>query len=176
MKSALARCLALLVMFLGARASAAPDEDPARAARPAVAIYYGLAPAPAELRAFDWVVLEPGHRHRLADPQAPHNRLLAYVSVGEVLESRDYFPRIPKDWLVGENRAWGSRVVDQSRPEWPEFFLMQVVAPLWEQGYRGFEILPGVHTEVAAVAAESLFQGWDAARKRYTEVPEADRA
>ena len=223
MKSALARCLALLIMFLSARASAAPDDGPTRAARPAVAIYYGPAPAPAELRAFDWVVLEPGHRHRLADLQAPHNRLLAYVSVGEVLESRDYFPRIPKDWLVGENRAWGSRVVDQSRPEWPEFFLTQVVAPLWEQGYRGFfldtldsyqlvakgdaaraaqeaglrkvvrgikarfpeaililnrgfEILPGVHKDVAAVAAESLFQGWDATQKRYTEVPEADRA
>ncbi len=40
---------------------------------------------------------------------------------------------------------------------------------------RGFEILPQVHGEAAAVAAESLFQGWDQAAQRYREVPAADR-
>ena len=40
---------------------------------------------------------------------------------------------------------------------------------------RGFEILPQVHTAAYAVAAESLFQGWDAGRKAYRVVPEADR-
>jgi polysaccharide biosynthesis protein PelA len=40
---------------------------------------------------------------------------------------------------------------------------------------RGFEILPQVHTAAYAVAAESLFQGWDAGRKQYRDVPQADR-
>lgn len=40
---------------------------------------------------------------------------------------------------------------------------------------RGFEILPQVHGEVFAVAAESLFQGWSQARKAYQPVPDADR-
>lgn len=40
---------------------------------------------------------------------------------------------------------------------------------------RGFEILPQVHTLVYAVAAESLYQGWDANRKEYRAVPPADR-
>lgn len=40
---------------------------------------------------------------------------------------------------------------------------------------RGFEILPRTHQWVAMVAAESLFQGFDAGKQRYTEVPEADR-
>ena len=40
---------------------------------------------------------------------------------------------------------------------------------------RGFEILPQVHTFAYAVAAESLFQGWDAGRKEYRAVPQADR-
>jgi hypothetical protein len=41
---------------------------------------------------------------------------------------------------------------------------------------RGFEILPRTHDLAYAVAAESLFQGWDNAGKRYREVPAADRA
>ena len=40
---------------------------------------------------------------------------------------------------------------------------------------RGFEILPQVHTLAYAVAAESLFQGWDAGKKQYVEVPANDR-
>jgi hypothetical protein len=40
---------------------------------------------------------------------------------------------------------------------------------------RGFEILPQVREMVTAVAAESVFQGWDQAGRRYREVPAADR-
>ncbi len=41
---------------------------------------------------------------------------------------------------------------------------------------RGFEILPQTHQYAYAVAAESLFRGWDHARQRYREVPAAERA
>lgn len=41
---------------------------------------------------------------------------------------------------------------------------------------RGFELLPDVAAHCAGVAAESLFQGWDAGRARYTTVSETDRA
>lgn len=40
---------------------------------------------------------------------------------------------------------------------------------------RGFEVLPQVHTLAWAVAAESLYRGWDAGRQEYREVPPADR-
>jgi uncharacterized protein (TIGR01370 family) len=41
---------------------------------------------------------------------------------------------------------------------------------------RGFELLDDVGSRASAVAAESLLYGWDAAGKRYIEVPAADRA
>lgn len=41
---------------------------------------------------------------------------------------------------------------------------------------RGFEILPQTHAWVDAVAAESVFQRYEAADKRYGVVPEDDRA
>lgn len=40
---------------------------------------------------------------------------------------------------------------------------------------RGFEILAQTHTMVDMVAAESLYQGYDANKHRYRPVPEADR-
>lgn len=41
---------------------------------------------------------------------------------------------------------------------------------------RGFEILPEVHRDAYAVAAESLFHGWDQKNRAYRPVPEVDRA
>ena len=40
---------------------------------------------------------------------------------------------------------------------------------------RGFDILPQVQGKVAMVAAESLYQRWNARSQRYEEVPEQDR-
>jgi hypothetical protein len=40
---------------------------------------------------------------------------------------------------------------------------------------RGFEVLPQVHDLAFAVAAESLFQGWDQSKQQYRAVPAADR-
>lgn len=40
---------------------------------------------------------------------------------------------------------------------------------------RGFELLPEVAGELEAIAAESLYRGWDQAAGRYREVPQADR-
>lgn len=220
MKSLLALLLSLLANFPGAGALAAPA-GPAIAS-PAVAFYYGANPPWNELQAFDLVVVDPGHVPDPKLPALPHTRLAAYVAVGEVQPSRPYASAIPKAWLRGENKDWGSRLIDQARPEWPRFFTDSIITPLWNSGYRtffldtldsyqlfaktpaeralqeagmvavvnavkqrypeaklifnrGFEILPRTHALVEAVVAESLFQGYDAGKTRYTTVPEADR-
>ncbi len=106
-------------------------------AHPAVALFYGADPPLAELQAFDLVVIEPDHVDAARLPRK-HTRWFAYVSVGEVQPSRAWFRDIPAAWLRGENSAWGSRLVDQTAPGWAEFFERRVIAPLWQQGYRGF--------------------------------------
>lgn len=105
---------------------------------PSVALYYGANPPLAELRAFDVAVVDPDH---VTDPRRFRHRnssLFAYVSLGEVHPSRPWFRDIPPRWLSGSNRAWGSRIVDQSSPEWTDFVLERIIAPLWDAGYRGF--------------------------------------
>lgn len=111
--------------------------DPA----PAVALFYGAKPPLDELKAFDVVVVEADHKglkplaYRKANSDS---ELFAYVSVGEVTVEKPYYRQIPTEWLVGENKSWGSQLIDQSRPEWPVFFADKIIAPLWAQGYRGF--------------------------------------
>ena len=110
----------------------------ATAATPAIAFFYGANPPWSELQAFDLVVVDPGHVQDPRTVSLPHTRLAAYVALGEVQLSRPYAKAIPKAWLVGENKDWGSRLIDQSQDEWPRFFTDQVIAPLWDNGYRTF--------------------------------------
>ena len=197
-----------------------------RAADLSVAFYYGSAPPLTDLAAFDIAVVEPSYVAKPQDHARPArdgvHELFAYVSLGEVHKSRPYYTRLPAGAVRAENTAWASGVIDQTVPGWREFFLSEVVAPLWRQGWRGFfidtldayeqfsstdaqravqrealvatlrefkrrypearlmlnrgfELLPELASLTFAVAAESLYQGYDAASGRYRPVPQADR-
>ena len=111
---------------------------------PTVAFFYGAHPPLRDLQAFDIAVVEPDH---VAEPRKQAraaadgtHELFAYVSLGEVQPSRKYYSRLPAGTLRTDNPAWGSKVIDQNGPGWREFFLSQIIAPLWDQGWRGFFI------------------------------------
>lgn len=186
-----------------------------------MALYYGAQAMPPELRSFDLVVVEPDHADAAAPAALPDTQVFAYVSVAEVQSSRAYYKDIPDAWKMARNGDWNSDVIDQTPPDWPEFFARRVVGPLWERGYRGFfldtldsyrlasafdeqaqqaglvrviealhqrfpgielilnrgfEIVPRVHDKIRMVAAESLYQAWNAGTQRYQEVAAPDRA
>ena len=141
-----------------------------------LALFYGQNPPLAELRAFDHVVLEPGHV-----PQAPAangaTHWYAYVSVGEVHPQRSYRSRIPANWIIGRNAAWGADIVDQTQPDWPRFFIDEVVTPLWQRGYRGLFLDTLDSYQLAATTAaarqqqeQGLARLIQSIRQRYPEL------
>lgn len=102
-----------------------------------IAFYYGETPMLKQLAQFEFAVVEPDHG--FVPVRASHKpRWIAYVSVGEVNKSRDYYSAIPKPWIIGHNVEWIADIIDQGAPGWPEFFVEHVIAPLWKQGYNGF--------------------------------------
>lgn len=103
-----------------------------------LAFFYGPNPPWEVLQAFDLVVVDPGHVPKPALVKPPHTQLAAYVAVGEVQPSRPYANSIPQSWLRGENKDWGSRLIDQAVPGWPVFFTDNILKPLWDSGYRSF--------------------------------------
>lgn len=210
-----AAVLAILVM--APRPGQAAEGAPAT---PAVALYYGDGVPLSDFRAFDLLVVDPGHVHTSTAPRLPGTEVYAYVSVAEVLPHRPDYPDIPAQWKLARNGDWKSEVIDQTPEAWPEFFATRVVGPLWERGYRGFfldtldsyrlarefdeaaqqrglvrvietlhqrfpgialilnrgfEIAPRVRDKIRMVAAESLYQGWNARTRRYEPVPQASR-
>jgi hypothetical protein len=208
-------CLAILFVLIGASAGAEPRSEQA------TAFYYGPDIPWHTLSIYDFPVVEPDQASGVPD-ELREQRFYAYVSLGEVLASRPYFANLKPEWLLGENPDWGSHIFDLSSPGLRNFLLKQVIAPLWQQGYRGFffdtldsyqlvaktpeqreqqrqglatlinqisqrypqarfifnrgfELMPLVEAPVDAIAAESLYQRWEAGKQRYAPVPEEDR-
>lgn len=126
----------LCALLGGGTLWAQPAQVPAQGPFPhGLALYYGH-PVPVQrLSHFSRVVVDPGSSFT---PPKGSTRWLAYVSVGEVTANRDYLALLPPSWLMGKNPEWQSQLIDQSPKAWPEFFVEQVIAPLWNRGYRGF--------------------------------------
>ncbi len=107
----------------------------------AVAFYYGDDIPFDDLAAFDAVVLQPGpalaETADIGRALGPYARAFAYVSVGEVASDDPLARRIPPQWFAGSNTAWGTRVLDQTAAGWSRFLREQIVAPLWQAGFRG---------------------------------------
>lgn len=105
---------------------------------PNIAFHYGSKPPVDSLQAFDIAVVEPDSGFDPHTAATPNTQWFSYVSIGEVAPSRSYLKDIPTAWLIGNNDAWGARVVDQAAEGWPAFYVDKVIAPLWQRGFRGF--------------------------------------
>ena len=122
---------------------------------PSVAFFYASNPPVNELKAFDVVVVDPDSGLTPAKYGQGPSQLFAYVSVGEAESNRPYYKQFETTWLIGENKAWKSKVVDVSNPGWQAFFLDKIIEPLWQAGYRGF-FLDTMDSYQLAVKKEDL--------------------
>jgi len=111
---------------------------PAFPADLSMAFFYAQNPPVDELKAFDIVVVSPEAGLSPSEYRDGKSELFAYLSLGEVTSSAPYLPQLRAEWIIGSNPAWKSKIVDLANPSWRRFFIDQLVAPLWAQGYRGF--------------------------------------
>jgi polysaccharide biosynthesis protein PelA len=113
------------------------------------------------------VVVDPRSAAWRARILARVDALSARGFAGLFLDTLDSYAIVLRDGARGAAAAAMAGLITaiaQRHPEMKLFF------------NRGFELLDDVGSRASAVAAESLLYGWDAAGKRYIEVPAADRA
>ncbi|BBP00289.1 endo alpha-1,4 polygalactosaminidase [Sulfuriferula nivalis] len=103
------------------------------------AFFYGTPFIP-ELRIYDAVIVEPDQPDFANIPANLQNKLYAYTSLGEVGADKPYAKAIPATAKMTRNSAWSSDVMDQTSLAWQNFYLDNIVAPLWKRGFRGIFI------------------------------------
>lgn len=107
------------------------------ASAPTLAFFYGKH-LPHELSAYDLVVVQPSVAEPgdLAALKRGGVRLFAYLSVGEIPADEVAREGIPEAWLLGSNRAWGTRIADPAQPDWRARLLARADA-LGASGFSG---------------------------------------
>lgn len=86
---------------------------------------------------------------------------------GLFLDTLDSFHLVAKDPAARARQEAGlTAAISEIRRRYPQLKLIF---------NRGFEVLPQLHREAYAVAAESLYRSWDAGRRTYGEVSAPDR-
>ncbi len=88
----------------------------------AFAVYYGFEAGAAEFTPFDLVVLESENRELVPALKRAGKTVLAYLSVGEVNASREYFLELKRKGLLLEEN-----------PNWPDAYLLDIRNPAWKK-------------------------------------------
>lgn len=124
------------------------------------AFYYGQHVPSDLIAAYDQVVVEPDHLPDLKAFEGQQARPVAYLSIGEVARATERAKLIDPSWVIAENRAWSSLVMDLSSPGYQAWLLERFEA-LWARGYRGFflDTLDSYRLAAAEHRDERLRQG-----------------
>jgi uncharacterized protein (TIGR01370 family) len=106
---------------------------------PNTAFYYGQTLPITALSNYDQVVVQPSNvtEAELKALKQTGTRVLAYLSVGEVAQSSQYYPQIQADWVVGKNPHWNSDILDLRKMAVLNFLLTQRMQSLKNAGYDG---------------------------------------
>jgi uncharacterized protein (TIGR01370 family) len=96
------------------------------------AVYYGSEAEPQAFNNFDLVVLESTYSKIVAELKEEKKVVLAYLSIGEINSSREYFAYVKEKGLLLENN-----------PNWPEAFLVDIRNPEWSD-YAVQTLIPAI--------------------------------
>jgi hypothetical protein len=104
-----------------------------------VGFYYGSEAPIGSLYVYDWLVLQADQTTdaRLDLLSKGDTRPIAYLSAGEMAHSHRAAKHVPAAWVLGENKAWKSQVLDIRQAAVREFMLETLVAPAINRGFQG---------------------------------------
>jgi hypothetical protein len=104
------------------------------------AFYYGRDLPLETLSRYQRIVVEPENTtaDELAFLKKHGAKVYAYLSIGEVRMDSPLSQQLKKDWVLGINKDWNTRVMDLSNSGWRDFLLDTVADKHRQQGYQGF--------------------------------------
>ena len=102
-------------------------------------IYYGDKISYPMVGIHDYIIVQPAltnvHTHGF---DVYKDKMYAYVSIGEVDKNIKEYAKVKKSWIVAQNKAWGSDVLDLTNPEYQEFFFKEMIEPQMKRGFKNF--------------------------------------
>ncbi len=124
---------------------------------------------------YDKVVVEADAIDNIYAIRYPE-KMVAYVSIGEIEPWRKIETRYRKSWIISKNRTWNSLIADLRKVGYQNF-IFERIAHLYKQGYRNF-FLDTIDAYHVTAKDKKLFRGQQKAlisfiHKLHTRYPHA---
>jgi uncharacterized protein (TIGR01370 family) len=135
-------------------------------------VYYGAGRMD-ELARYDLAIIDPATLtpDEVAQLEADGTLVVAYLSVGEIDGNDPWLDdgTVPRSWILGRNRNWGSLFVDASQPGW-RALMTREAGRLLDDGFQGvFMDTVDTAIDVAPETAPGMIQLIEGLRAAYPD-------
>ena len=102
-------------------------------------VYYGEKISYPMVGIHDYIIVQPSQINTYTHGFSVYKeKMYAYVSIGEIDRDIEEFKSVKKEWIVAENEAWSSDVLDLTNPAYREFLFEKMIEPQMNRGFKNF--------------------------------------
>ena len=102
-------------------------------------VYYGHNISYPIVGLHDYIIVQPSHINvHTHGFKVYKDKMYAYVSIGEIDTTIKEYKQIDKEWILTENSAWGSKVLDLKNRDYINFLFDVMIEPKMKMGFKNF--------------------------------------
>jgi len=102
-------------------------------------VYYGENISYPMVGLHDYIIVQPNninvYEHGF---KVYRDKMYAYVSIGEIDTTIPEYKKVKKEWILTENSAWSSKVLDLKNKDYINFLFETMIEPKRELGFKNF--------------------------------------
>ncbi|MDF1878385.1 endo alpha-1,4 polygalactosaminidase [Sulfurimonas sp. SAG-AH-194-C20] len=102
-------------------------------------VYYGEKISYSMVGIHEYIIVQPHLTNTYTHGFSLYkDQMYAYVSIGELDRTLDIYKDIKQEWIVAQNKAWKSDVLDLKNREYREFMFKKLIEPARKKGFKNF--------------------------------------
>ena len=102
-------------------------------------VYYGSNISYSMVGIHDYIIIQPDLTNVYTHGFKTYkDKIYAYISIGEIHPHIKEYKLIKPSWVLSENKAWKSKVLDIKNREYQEFIFKKMIEPLLKKGFKNF--------------------------------------
>jgi len=102
-------------------------------------VYYGDNISYPMVGIHDYIIVQPSQINTKTHGfDVYKEKMYAYVSIGEIDRDIKEYKLLKKEWILTQNKAWSSDVLDLTNAEYREFLFKNMIEPQMKRGFKNF--------------------------------------
>ena len=102
-------------------------------------VYYGENISYSMVGIHDYIIVQPDLTNTTTHGFSLYKKqMYAYVSIGEIDKNIPAYKEVQKEWIVAQNKAWKSAVLDIKNVKYREFLFEKMIEPVMQRGFKNF--------------------------------------